>query len=314
MAALLVDGYRRTINYLRVSVTNACDFHCVYCDPQGDSCVLPLESLVRLVKVAALCGITHVRVTGGEPLIRKGIVGFVREIHALEGIKSVSITTNGSRLASVAGEFAGIPVSDINVSLDAVKEPLFRRLSGGVRPDATVRGIDAAVEAGIPVKLNCVPLADCWKEQAEQTYAFAKARGIPVRFIELMPFGPANRLSGVPVAEVSAYLESLYGPSQETGNPGNGPATYRLYDGVVVGTIGPLSRRFCSTCNRVRLLCDGRLKLCLDQNPSVDFSQMLGQSDEELREVMVSAIKEKQKQHAFGRKDENRVALGDIGG
>ena len=315
MDGTLVDAYGRKIDYLRVSVTEACDFHCLYCGGESAVRPLPLDDLARLVAVSLSCGIRHVRITGGEPLLRDGVVPFIRRIRGMDGIETITMTTNGSHLGTYAKELGTIPLSGVNVSLDATDPALFARLSGGGNVDAVVDGIDLLLEAGIPVKLNCVPLSPYWKEQTEQTYRFAASRHVPLRFIELMPFGPASSLGGVPVERIASFLSETYGESEISRMAlGDGPADYRCYHGISVGFIGALTHRFCGRCNRIRLLCDGKLKLCLDQDPAVDLAPLLSGSDEMLQKTLRTAVLRKQEHHHFGDGSKMREPLGCIGG
>ncbi|MCH3906992.1 MAG: radical SAM protein [Sphaerochaeta sp.] len=314
MADTLVDGRGRKIDYLRVSVTEACDFQCRYCGGGIAADLLPLPVLARLVRLFSEMDISHVRITGGEPLLREGVVPFVRSVRSMDGIRAVTMTTNGSHLASMARSLKENGLSSLNVSLDATDPALFRFLSGGGDGDVVIQGIDAALSEGLPVKLNCVPLAESWKEQASQVYQFAASRNIPVRFIELMPFGPASRLHGVSVTTVASYLEEICGPSSPLSPVGYGPAWYRNYQGVTVGFIGALSHQFCQDCNRVRLRGDGKLQLCLDQKPVMDCSALLDLPDDRVREMLRHQVEQKPECHHFGEGHGGRVPLGWIGG
>lgn len=181
--------------------------------------------------------------------------------------------------------------------------------------EAVIRGIDASLEAGIPVKLNCVPLNGVWKEQAEQLFRFASSRTIPLRFIELMPFGAASSLGAVDVQMIASFLEETHTREEVDGEAfGDGPAEYRYYDGVAVGFIGAVSSRFCGSCNRIRLLSDGSLKLCLDQAPTLDLASLIAQGDDVLTAAIYSVIQEKQEHHHFDEEAEVRPSLGVIGG
>lgn len=312
---MLVDAFGRTIDYLRVSVTEECDYHCLYCGGGKRTPLLPLPDLLRLVSVFSSCGIRHVRITGGEPLLRDGVIPLIRGIRAIPGIETVTLTTNGSHLGQWASQLGAIPVSGVNVSMDATDRVLFARLSGGGDVEPVIRGIDAALGAGIPVKVNCVPLAGIWKEQVEQLYQFALSRKIPLRFIELMPFGGASSLEGVDVARVASYLEQAHGKRDTQEEVfGDGPATYWYYGGVAVGFIGALSHQFCSQCNRIRLLSDGNLKLCLDQAATIDLSTLIHPDDEALIASIRSALQEKQEHHHFADGEGIRPSLALIGG
>lgn len=315
MDGMLVDAFDRTIDYLRVSVTEACDYHCLYCGGGKTTTLLPLSQLLHLVSTFSSCGIRHVRVTGGEPLLREGVVPFIRDVGALKGIETVTLTTNGSHLGAWAHELGSIPITGVNVSLDATDRALFAHLSGGGDVETVIRGIDAALEAGIPVKLNCVPLATVWKEQAAQLFAFASSRGIPLRFIELMPFGSAASLQAVDVEVIASFLEESHAKAEVYGAAfGDGPAEYRYYDGVAIGFIGAVSHRFCGNCNRIRLLSDGSLKLCLDQAPTLNLAALIREGDDVLKTAIRTVIREKQEHHHFGEAAGVRPSLGLIGG
>lgn len=322
----MIDAEGRNIAYLRLSVTDRCNLRCRYCMPKdGVAClshgdVLRYEEYLRLVSLFSSLGIRHVRVTGGEPLVRRGIVEFVRELSHLHSIDTVTMTTNGVLLADTAQALRQAGLSSVNISLDTMDAPLSDRLTGRT---GTVRavcdGIRAAREAGLPIKINAVLL----KETAHtlpELLDFAKD-GIPVRFIELMPMGYGKFSEGIPASEALALFQTrcpdLHPIEKKLGT---GPAHY--YESASlsapIGIIDAVSARFCGSCNRVRLTSTGVLKPCLCFDTGVDLGAMLrqGVSDEELLATMRRCIYEKPRQHCFDAPEAitEQKRMSEIGG
>ncbi len=306
------DSYDRKINYLRVSVTDRCNFRCSYCLPRqgvpwlSHFDILTYEELLRLIRVFSAEGITRVRLTGGEPLVRKGIVDFVAEIKALGLIDDLSLTTNGSLLPPLAKPLKDAGLDRVNISLDTVNPDRFAEITAYGRLEDTLQGVASALEAGLsPVKLNVV-LTDALSESdltyfIEQVYHFP----IAVRFIEQMPVGGCSTKPGLDVAAVKRLLNAagfgLLTPAA-TGR-GGGPAKYFHLTGSqgIFGFITPISEHFCSACNRLRLTADGRLKPCLLSNQEIDVKTRLraGASDDELAALFRLAVREKPRGHSL---------------
>jgi GTP 3',8-cyclase len=324
------DSFDRPINYLRVSVTDRCNFRCLYCLPsQGvqwleHEDILTYEELLRLIAVFSREGITRVRLTGGEPLVRKGLVTFVAAIKALGVIEDLSLTTNGSLLPPLAQPLKAAGLDRVNISLDTVNPARFSEITVHGRLEDTLRGVASALEAGLsPVKLNVV-LTDALSETdltyfIEQVYRYP----IAVRFIEQMPVGNCGMRQGLEIAAVKKLLNAAgFGKLEPaaTGR-GNGPAKYfHLPESCgIFGFITPISEHFCGDCNRLRLTADGRLKPCLLSNQEIDVKTPLrsGAGDTELAELFRLAVREKPQGHSLCRTSghpEFRRGMSQIGG
>ncbi|WP_320128200.1 radical SAM protein [uncultured Sphaerochaeta sp.] len=282
----LTDGYGRILDYLRLSLTDSCNYQCVYCGPGQSQGTLGDDQFVHLCRIFKKLGVRTLRLTGGEPLLRKNLPSLVAALSQL-GFDRMEMTTNGSLLPQMAFPLAQAGLHGINLSLDATDATLFSTLSGGGRVEPVLQGIKKAKEAGLYVKLNCVPLLDSYQSQVVQVMELAKANAISVRFIELMPIGNGCSLKGVPIERLQTFLEQQYGSPQQSilgDEKGRGPATYHRYDSVEVGLIGALSACFCETCNRLRLTSNGLLKSCLYHQDTLDLRQLLenGNSDESI--------------------------------
>jgi len=325
------DTYARSIDYLRIAVTDRCNFRCVYCMPEAGvpfrphAEILRYEEIERIVRVAAGLGIRRVRLTGGEPLVRMDLVRLVHALATLPGIEEVTMTTNGTLLAQYAQALAEAGLKRVNVSLDTLQPERFRAITRRGELDTVLAGIDAALQAGLtPLKVNMVVMRgqndDEIVAMAEQTLT----RPWHVRFIEWMPIGPVAQQQGwkthlVTAAEMRARLEAVYGPLIPVQVTGAGPArTFRLENAPgTIGFISAVSEHFCATCNRLRLTADGKLRFCLLREGELDLRSVLraGCSDAQLTELIAAAILAKPAGHqlAQGVAVEDR-AMAQIGG
>lgn len=310
----MLDGFDRNISYLRISVTDRCNFRCVYCmPPQGREWldhddILTYEELLRLITVFNREGVTKVRLTGGEPLVRKGLVDFIAAITALGFIEDVSLTTNGSLLPPVARELKAAGLNRVNISLDTVNPLRFAKLTTCGRLEDTLRGIESAMAAGLePVKLNVV-LTDALSDRdldffADLVYNYP----IAVRFIEYMPIGGAGSNNGPDVATVRKLLNQAGRAMLKPVAPvrGNGPAKYYRFPKAqgTFGFITPISDHFCGVCNRLRLTADGKLRPCLLSANEIDIRTPLrnGAGDRELAELFRAAVAAKPQGHSLCR-------------
>ncbi|OHB31020.1 MAG: cyclic pyranopterin phosphate synthase MoaA [Phenylobacterium sp. RIFCSPHIGHO2_01_FULL_69_31] len=309
----LVDGFGRTVTYLRLSVTDRCDLRCVYCMaehmtflPKAE--VLTLEELDRIASAFVGLGTRKLRLTGGEPLVRKGMLDLVRSLgrHLRSGaLDELTLTTNGTRLADFAGELADAGVRRINVSLDTLKPDLFRRLTRGGDVGKVLAGVAAAQAAGLAVKINAVALRDDNAAEIPDLIAWAHGEGCDLTLIETMPLGEieADRTDQyLSLAAVRRELESFWTLEDLPLSTG-GPARYvRVAEtGGRLGFITPLSHNFCEACNRVRLTCTGTLHTCLGQEDATDLRAVLrdGADDAELARVVREAVLGKPKGHDF---------------
>ena len=304
----MLDGLGRNIDYLRISVTDRCSLRCTYCMPEQGvewlphTNILRYEDLLRLCRVFVSLGITKFKITGGEPLVRRGVADFMRELKQLPGVKSVTLTTNGVDLKAQLPALLDACVDGINMSLDTLDRA---RYAATTRRDVlpqVLEGLDAALQVpGLNFKLNCVAMgggAEDWIALA----GLAKERPVMVRFIELMPIGMGQGGPPCTEADVSAVLEGAYGPLTPYDTPlGNGPAHYCSLPGFQgkIGFISAVSHGFCDRCNRVRLTASGYLKTCLQYDTGADLSALLTESDDTLRAAIADAISRKPTSHQF---------------
>ena len=287
------DSHGRVIDYLRISLTDKCNFRCIYCMPAEGVCpmghdeLLRIEEIEAIARVATRIGIRSVRLTGGEPLVRKGVVDLVRSLHDMPGIENVSMTTNAVLLPEMADDLKAAGLSRVNISLDTLDAEQFKFITRVGRIESTLKGIDAALEAGFnPVKINAVTV-----RSLNQDYlAFAKLsidRPLHVRFIEYMPVGESTGSDLVSTLDDDKPL-------------GWGPARYFQFPGAkgTVGFISPLSRHFCSECNRLRLTADGKLRPCLFSDREVDVRAALRTGGEDaVYECFLEALNLKPDEH-----------------
>ena len=312
-ASPLIDPFGRAITYVRVSVTDRCDFRCVYCMsedmnflPKGD--LLTLEELDRLCSAFVVRGTRKLRITGGEPLVRRDIMKLFQGLsrHLDSGaLEELTVTTNGSQLARFAKELAACGVKRINVSLDTLDEAKFRAVTRWGDLSKVMAGLDAAQAAGLDVKINAVALAGVNEDEFPSMVRWAHGRGMDLTFIEVMPLGDidAARVDQyLPLNRVQAQLAevfSLEGSDYQTG----GPARYvRVKEtGGRIGFITPLTHNFCESCNRVRVTCTGTLYMCLGQEDAADLRTPLraSESDDLLNAEIERAILRKPKGHDF---------------
>ena len=324
--APLIDPFARPITYLRVSVTDRCDFRCVYCMaeemtflPKNE--VLSLEELTRLCDAFVDLGVKKLRITGGEPLVRRDIMTFFRNMgnRLGNGLEELTLTTNGSQLRRYAAELAAIGVRRINVSVDTLDEGKFAAITRRGRLAQVLDGIDAAQEAGMSVKINAVALKGVNDGEIVSMAEWAAARGMDLTWIEVMPMGDLgneDRLDQyLPLTEVRERLAARWTLEDIPLRTG-GPARYvrAKETGARIGFITPLTHNFCEGCNRVRVTCTGMLYMCLGQDDSADLRAPLRESegDELVKAEIRRAIARKPKGHDFdySRRDEGFGAVG----
>lgn len=323
------DQFNREINYARISVTDRCNLRCRYCMPASGVVKLPhdeilrIEEIIRVADMLARLGIRKVRLTGGEPLLRKSLPTLIRELKSLRGIEQVTLTTNGILLERFAGDLMASGLDGINVSLDTLDAREFEEI--------TRRGIFAEVHRGIQflfdvgfrnVKLNCVPLRGVNEDNVIALAALAKNHDVKVRFIELMPFSCASQsgLIGMTSAEIISKLENHFGKLIPDTHSKilQGPAKYFSIKNFVgqVGFIDALAHKFCGSCNRIRLTAEGFLKSCLCYDTGADVKKLLrsGASDEEILTVMQETIYRKPFEHSFGVSAGDARQMYQVGG
>jgi cyclic pyranopterin phosphate synthase len=307
-----MDSFGRTVDYLRISVTDRCNERCLYCMPEGYKgweCKpdhLTAAEIARVVRVAVGMGFRKFRLTGGEPLVRADLPEIVRTMAATPGVERIGLSTNGTRLAALAATLRGAGVNGVNVSLDALDAGVYRRITGG-DVGKVLAGIRAAVAAGFDrVKLNCVLMRSVNEQEIWPLVLFAAEHGLPLRLIELMPvtttevLTEANFLSAEEARERLAQRDELI--PQPSDYLGWGPAKYyRLrHTGALVGFIGAMTNlHFCDQCNKMRLTADGKIRPCLGNHGEVDLRETLrhAPSDEAVREQLQVALRQKPFEH-----------------
>lgn len=326
-AAPLIDPFARAITYLRVSVTDRCDFRCVYCMaehmtflPKAE--LLTLEELDRMCSAFVRLGVRKLRITGGEPLVRRGIMGFFEAMgrHLESGaLEELTLTTNASQLRRFAEPLAKAGVRRVNVSLDTLDAEKFARVTRWGRFAQVLDGIDAAQEAGLQVKINAVALKGVNDDEARRMVHWAHGRGMDVTFIEVMPMGDLggeDRLDQYwPLTDVRAELSKDFTLTDIPYRTG-GPARYMRAEetGGRIGFITPLTHNFCESCNRVRLTCTGQLYMCLGQDDDADLRAVLRahpEDDAPLEAAIREAILRKPKGHDFDYS--RREVRGEVG-
>ena len=330
------DRYGHRISYLRVSITDRCNERCTYCMPRELQEWLPREEILsyeetlRLIRIAADLGVTKVRVTGGEPLTRRGVVDFIGELPKVSGLRDLGLSTNGTLLARevtpgkrMATALREAGVRSVNISLDTLDRHLYSQITGRDLHAQVLEGIEAAIAAGFDqIKLNTVLMRGRNEDQFVPLIEFAAARNLILRFIEMMPVSTTEVLSDenfLPIAEAKRTIEKRFGNLiPETSFRTNGPATYYQIPGREqrIGFIGAMTNlHFCESCNKLRLTCDGKLRPCLGSYLEFDIMKPLraGASDEELRQFFIDVVDRKPEQHDFRNNyqpDRKMIAIG----
>ena len=316
---MLTDRFGRTIDYLRLSVTDRCDLRCTYCLPKGFKGFeepehwLSFDEIERLIAAFARLGTSRVRLTGGEPLLRRHLPDLAKRIAALPGIRDLSLSTNATRLDRHAEALKAAGVSRINVSLDSLDRECMEKITGRDSLSQIMNGIMAGKAAGFaPIKINMVAMRGVNDDQIDDMAAFCIEHGFILRLIEAMPMGATGRdTSFLDLGPVRERLQRKYGLQPQAAELGGGPARYcATPDGrASIGFITPMSQHFCATCNRVRLSVDGTLYLCLGQEERYEFRPLLrgGASDAELDAAIREAIELKPQKHEFRERPEKIV-------
>ena len=309
----MFDRYQREIHYLRLSVTDLCNLRCRYCMPDGvekleREAVLTYEEFLRLAALFARCGIDTVRVTGGEPLVRKNVAQLVAGLKETPGIHRVTLTTNAVLLAEQLPALLDAGLDSVNISLDTLRPEVFRQITARDDFAAVQAGLQAALESGLPVKLNCVPQAGVNEGELEQLAALAQSNAMQVRFIEMMPIGYGAAMPCISGPELRARFARRWpelaplSPAQEHAL-GDGPAVYYTVPGWQgsIGFIAAVHGKFCASCNRVRLTSQGFLRPCLASETGCDLRALLrsGADDAQLLAAIRETIWAKPREHHF---------------
>jgi len=326
----MVDNHGRNINYLRISITDRCNLRCRYCMPYTGVeklehfSILNLEEIARLVRIAAQAGIRKVRLTGGEPLVRKNVAQLIRYIRDIEEIDDISLTTNGTLFGSMAEELKDAGLDRINFSLDSMVADKFQYITRVGRLDTVMSAIDKALRLELhPVKINTVLIRGFNDDEILDFAAMAYERPLHVRFIEFMPIGDLqfwDRDNIISSQETKDIISGRYRLLDAKKIKGSGPARYFNLEGGQgsIGFISPMSNHFCSACNRIRMTAEGKLRGCLYDKREVDLKQAMenGASDEQLRQMFLETISSKPDKHHMnnGWGADNRRKMYQIGG
>ena len=324
----MIDGYGRTIDYIRISVTDRCNLRCTYCMPEKGTLSVPheetlsYEEIIDLAGIFASLGIHKIRLTGGEPLVRKNLSFLVKKLKQVSGIHQVALTTNGIFLYDQIDELAAAGIDGINISLDTLNPQLFEKITRRNGLEDVLQGFHKALEyPQIPLKINCVPMGIEGQNITDMAM-LAKTYPVHVRFIEMMPIGLGKQFVGQSEEAVLRELKLRFGEYRNSEKvPGNGPGHYYQFEGFCgkIGFISAVSHKFCDSCNRIRLTSGGFLKPCLQYETGTDLKKLLRQNESEecIRAAIEDTIRKKPHGHQFGKKQdgntENRM-MWQIGG
>ena len=309
----MFDKFDREINYLRVSITDRCNLRCNYCRPKegislkGHADILRYEEIIRIVSIAVKMGLIKVRITGGEPLVRRGFIEFIAALKKIKGLQDISLTTNGILLEQYAQDIFDAGITRINISLDSLNKEKYFQITNGGSLDAVLRGIAKAEQIGFsPIKINAVAIKGFNDDEVLDFAKLAVDKPFQVRFIELMPMGQANSVHGEDYFPMSQLIQKISAKCEleqlkVKESKSAGPATiFKIKGGLgELGFINPVSSHFCSTCNRLRLTADGRLRACLLKDEEIDLKKELSEncSDAVLESLIQEAILLKPKHH-----------------
>jgi len=319
----MLDQHGRKIEYMRISVTQKCNLKCIYCDPNGENCKDSKEDSLtpweyeKVVRFMVNAGIKKIRITGGEPLLRRDICEIISRISVIDGIEEISMTTNGIKLLKMADNLKASGLRRLNISLDSLNLEKFKFITGGGDLNKTMAGIDRALALGLtPVKINTVLIKGINDDEIDDLIELTKDRPIEVRFIELMPMGSFcedNRDKIIRNDDLIADRPELqYLERTDKGSPA---VCYQIagYTGKI-GFISPMTHQFCSDCNRIRLTSDGKIRPCLGNNGEVNIRKALDLKPENFNRIVSQIIMEKPKGHNFGAGFSSSRRMNMIGG
>ena len=311
------DNSGRQIDYLRISLTDRCNLRCQYCMPESGIAlmkheeILSYEEIIRIVEITSKLGIKKIRLTGGEPLLRKGVVSLVKSIKAVRGIEEVAMTTNGLLLEEKLDDLLDAGLDRINLSMDTLNHQTFEKISRYSGLEKILSGLQLCLEKKVPVKINTVAIKGINDMEIMDLIKLTYKYPLDVRFIELMPIGCGQNFQGLTRLEIISKIEALslrYLPVDHS--MGNGPSEYIRLEGALgkVGFISPMSHKFCNTCNRIRITPEGFLKPCLFSDNGIDLKTLLreGISDADLKNLIASYILKKPLSHHF---DDDKVQV-----
>lgn len=325
----LIDRFNRQLNYLRISITDRCNLNCIYCCPEdriprlSHNEILTYEEILRIVHIGTRLGISKLRVTGGEPLVRKGVYEFLRQLSASKGVRELTLTTNGVTLEDHLDRIWSIGIRRMNISLDTLKREKFKNITGRDLFEKVWSGITSALEMGFnPVKLNVVALRGFNEDELIDFARLSVEHPLHVRFIEYMPIGKSRMKFGPPllVPEIKDKVQNLGRMLAVERNSADGPAQrFKFADARgEIGFISALSHHFCGSCNRLRLTASGQLRPCLLSDRQIDLKNALrsGKGDRELTDLFLQAVKHKPSDHRISIDDPSGVScqMSSIGG
>ncbi len=317
----LIDSFDRPIDYVRLSVTDRCDLRCVYCMPKQFKDFaepeewLTFDEIERVIKAFTELGVKRVRLTGGEPLVRKDLPDLAARLSALPHLDDLSLSTNAVQMARHSATLAKAGISRINVSLDSLNPNTFKQVTGGGKLEKVIDGLMAAKAAGLsPIKINMVAMKGVNDHEIPDMVDFCMEHGFTLRMIETMPIGDTGRDAAneqfLDLQTVKAGLAKRYNLIPGV-MPGGGPARYMQVQGtdMRIGFITPMTQHFCETCNRVRISAEGTIYLCLGQEDRFELRPLLraGISDEDLKRAIIEAIRMKPEKHEFNEKPEQVI-------
>ncbi len=336
----LIDNFGREISYLRVSITDRCNYRCIYCKPEEQFEFIPHEEILRyeeiveIIEEAVNLGVTKVRITGGEPLARKGVVDFIKKLREIKKLEDISLTTNGFFLSEYAEKLKDAGLNRVNISLDSLQEEKYKRITRGGSLEKALKGIDSALKAGLlPIKINTVLIRGINDDEVEDFVRLTLERPLNIRFIEFMPTGEEvinefeNKFISVQEIKEKLIKKYLLNPIKICNS--NGPANYFRIKGAkgTVGFITALSQHFCETCNRIRLTSEGKLRPCLFSNKGIDIKKAIRKlardkknerflRKEIIRDKLKEAVKLKPVGHKLNIKNQENLSfhMSRIGG
>ena len=316
------DSFGREINYLRISLTDRCNLRCEYCMPEkgvkkvSHNDILTLEEMYEIIKVFVDLGINKIRFTGGEPLVRLGVVDLISKVSKLKGVNEIAMTTNGTLLETYAGDLKKAGLTRVNISLDTLNMEKYRRITRGGDLNKALNGIKAAREAGLtPIKINTVLIGGFNEDEIPDLVNLTMGHQMDIRFIELMPIGEAVGFAKDKFISNSRVLETVPNLISVEAEDRSSPARYFRLPGAKgkVGIINPISCKFCSNCNRVRLTSTGKLKLCLHSNREIELRDAM-RNEEDISSIIKEAIYSKEKEHHLENDEFITRNMNQIGG
>ncbi|GAA0181686.1 GTP 3',8-cyclase MoaA [Clostridium sediminicola] len=316
----MIDTYGRKIEYLRISVTDRCNLRCIYCMPENGvdllshNEILTFEEIIRVAKTSAKLGINKIRITGGEPLARRGVIKLIKNIKSIPGIEEVSMTTNGIFLEKYIDDLADSGLDRINISLDTLNKERYKIITRNGNLGKVLNGIHLAFEKGImPIKLNVVIIKEMNYSEIINFVELSEELPIDIRFIELMPIGEGKNFTSVSNDEIKEEIFKYRTLVPYVHKKSSGPATYFKTPNSKgsIGFISAMSHEFCDKCNRIRLTADGFLKLCLHFNTGIDLKKYLrnGVEDTELLQIISEAVKQKPIRHKMNNRFQSETDL-----